>query len=346
MQWEADGPWEQICVVLGDLVPCGEHPHGRGGVAAPAVGLVHDRLQVVDPADVGPVPLLWEVPALAPLQEAGLRWHARRLLPQHVAVEPRAAAPDTGVGIHLAHGPAVPLGHGARAPAELQHGELLVECRNPVALGRAVQALAAGSRCRGARRAGQRGWGMRLGVARHLLLHGSLRGIVAAEARAVCVTVPAHHGLTAVGHVVLFVRLGGVGLEGEVGEREEAQAAHVDLEALVVHHCPIALCTALSHGNVGVDQRHAQLRLRSEKGDCFLGWLLFLLVRARMPARGALLAQGTESEAPLADNLMAQAVHWQVAKRNRKRKGQDEMLLHWGTHSLNGGGSRKLLQEP
>mmetsp|Transcript_45628 Transcript_45628/g.102658 ORF Transcript_45628/g.102658 Transcript_45628/m.102658 type:complete len:213 (-) Transcript_45628:497-1135(-) len=148
---EVDRPWESFGVVLLDLVPRCEHAHGRGRIAAAAVGLVHDWLEEVFAIGAGPVPRLGEGSAfrnlvLLFLQEAALAWAAswlgHALLHHQLVHVPRwVHALDASVPVDLAQRPAVPLGHLAGLPAKLEHCELLVELRDHLRLRVLVQRL-------------------------------------------------------------------------------------------------------------------------------------------------------------------------------------------------------------
>mmetsp|Transcript_65772 Transcript_65772/g.152822 ORF Transcript_65772/g.152822 Transcript_65772/m.152822 type:complete len:262 (+) Transcript_65772:774-1559(+) len=261
MQWEADGPRQQLRAVLLDFVAGCEHSDRGGSVATSAVGLVHDRLQEVSPVHVGPVPLLWESRTDSPtiaLKKAVLPQVVLHLLPQHVTVELACwgVPPETGVRVDFLQGLAVPLCDGAGAPAKLHHGQLRVEAGNLLGLRLQIQGLVAALD----RHLLPQPWGYlgrQLGSAR--LDCRRLGTIVATKACAVRVAVPAHHSVAAVRHVVLLPRVCGVSLKREVGERKEAEVGNIHLKAFIVNHGPSASCPTCSDDDVGVLQRYNEL---------------------------------------------------------------------------------------
>jgi len=125
--------------------------------------------------------------------------------------------------------------------------------------------------------------------------------------------VPTDLGGIAMGHIGLLTI--GVLREVEVREGDENLTPDGHLEALVVDHRPCALLRSVGGDDAGrILQGKAQGTRRSLRRQAVQRRLLVLIIGVLVAARGPVIAHGAQRELPIADHLMPQAVHREIAQ--------------------------------
>mmetsp|Transcript_62320 Transcript_62320/g.135308 ORF Transcript_62320/g.135308 Transcript_62320/m.135308 type:complete len:254 (+) Transcript_62320:995-1756(+) len=225
---------------------------------------------------------------------------------------------NTSVGVDLTHAPSIPLRHCSRLPAELHHGDSPVELPHMLRLPSMVQGPIILDLLGGRLWQGRHHGGELRRCDRRQLLH--LGAIVAAEARPVQVLIPANHGVSTVGHVVLLRWVRGILLEGEVREGEEVQPPNTDLEALIIDHGPRTLRITRCCCKVRLFQRDHEIGFSAADSHHLTLRLRFLHIGTPVATRRPLRASRSEGKTPLTDDLVPQAVHWKIPLNCFERK--------------------------